>query len=56
MAAISISGTGLICPAALLMFTPASTIALLGQSRQCPASTRFRRQTNKQTNGQRYCV
>jgi len=26
------------------------SLALLGQARQCPTSTRFRRQTNKQTN------
>ena len=29
---------------------PAAAIALLGQAGQCPTSTRFRRQTNKQTN------
>ena len=49
-------GTGLTGPAALRPLTAASTTALLGQSGQCPTSTRFMRQTNKQTKGQCDCV
>jgi len=37
-------------PAVLQLLMAASTIVLLGQSCQCPTTTRFRRQTNEQKN------
>ena len=37
-------------PRLLWPFTADSTIVLLGHTCQCPTSTRFRRQTNEQTN------
>ena len=54
-AAITMSGTGLTGPAVLRPLTAASTIMLLGslgKSGECQTSTRFRRQTIKQTNEQ----